>query len=160
MLRPAVVALAVAMVGCGHRRPADDDVLNVQARVPAALPVPAMDWRVIATSVNRGRQAMGTMATLTGNDVAVKYAGTDVYPGGSELALVTWLEREDPHWFGARIPGSFVGLETVTVERGADGKATAVYKRYAGDPLREVTDAANAEARKAAILGMRVSVMP
>ena len=157
MLRLAVVTLAVAMTGCGHRGPAEDDVLNVQARVPAGLPVPAMDWRVIAASVDRGRQ---TMATLTGNDVAVKYAGTEVYPVGSELALLTWLEREDPHWFGARIPGSFVGLETVTVERGADGKVTAVYKRYAGDPLREVTDAANAEARKAAILGMRVSVMP
>jgi hypothetical protein len=46
------------------------------------------------------------------------------------------------------------------VVRGADGKPTAVYKRYAGEPLREVTDAANAEARKAVLLGMRASVMP
>jgi hypothetical protein len=46
------------------------------------------------------------------------------------------------------------------MERGGDEKVTAIYKRYAGDPLREVTDAANAEARKAAILGMRSSPMP
>jgi hypothetical protein len=157
MPRLAIVILAVAMVGCGHREPAEDDVLNVQARLPVGMPVPAMDWRVIASSVDRTH---ATMATLTGNDVAVKYAGTEVYPVGSELALLTWLERDDPHWFGARIPGSLVGLETVTMERGADGKIGAVYKRYAGDPLREVTDAANAEMRKAAILGMRASVMP
>jgi hypothetical protein len=100
------------------------------------------------------------MATLTGNDLAVKYAGGDVYPVGSVLALTTWLERDDPHWFGARIPGSFVGLETVTVERGADGKPAAVYRRYAGDPLHEVTDAATAETRKAVLLGMRYSPMP
>lgn len=159
-IRLAVVTLAVAIVGCGHRGPAEEDVLNVQARVPAGLPAPAMDWRVIASSVDRTHQAIGTMSTLTGNDVAVRYAGTEVYPVGSELALTTWLERDDPHWFGARIPGSFAGLETVTMERGADGKVAAVYKRYAGDPLREVTDAANAETRKAAILGMRASVMP
>jgi hypothetical protein len=155
----AGVAL-IALAGCGSREPAEDDVLNVQARLPHGMPVPAMDWRVISSSVDRAPQATGTMATLTGNDVAVKYAGTEVYPVGSQLALATWLERDDPHWFGARIPGSLVTLETVTMERGGDEKVTAIYKRYAGDPLREVTDAANAEARKAAILGMRSSPMP
>jgi hypothetical protein len=160
-----VGAVLIALAGCGSRKPAEDDVLNVQARLPQGMPVPAMDWRVISMSVDRTHQAAGTMATLTGNDLAVKYAGSGVYPVGSELALATWLERDDPHWFGARIPGSFVALETVTMERGGDGKATAIYKRYAGDPLGQlrevlVTDAGGAEARKAAILGMRASVMP
>jgi hypothetical protein len=131
--------------------------LNVQAKLPAGMPVPALDWRVISSSVDRTR---GTMSTLTGNDVAVKYSGTDVYPVGSELALSTWLERDDPHWFGARIPGSFVALETVTVERGGDGKIKATYKRYTGDPLRETTDAASADVRRTAILAMRASGMP
>jgi hypothetical protein len=157
MLRIAALGLAmVAVAGCGHRTPDEADVLNVEARLPAGLPVPAMDWRVIASSVDRGH---GTMAMLTGNDAAVKSAGNS-YADGSQLALVTWLQRDDPHWFGARIPGTFVGLETVTVTRAADGKMAALYKRYAGDPLREVTDAANADARKAAILGMRASEMP
>jgi hypothetical protein len=116
-----------------------------------------MDWRVISSSADRTHQ---TMALLTGNDTAVKYAGTETYPEGSVLALTTWLARKDPHWFGGRIAGAFAGLETVTVARGADGKVTAIYKRYAGDPLREVTDAAVADTRKAAILGMRGSLMP
>jgi hypothetical protein len=156
-----VVTVGLLMAGCGQHKPAEEDVLNVAARLPAGMPVPAMDWRVISTSVDRSaQQGTGTMATLTGNDVAVKYAATEIYPVGSVLALTTWLEREDPHWFGARIPGSFVALETVTVERGAEGKATAVYRRYTGDPLRETTEAGSAEARKAAILAMRYSEMP
>jgi hypothetical protein len=147
----------VGLAGCGHRAPAETDVLNTEAKLPAGLPVPAMDWRVISSSVDR---AHGTMATLTGNEVAWKYSGTGTYPEGSELALMTWLQRDDPHWFGARVPGSFAGLETVTVVRGADGKIATVYRRYAGEPLREVTDAASADARKAVLLGMRYSVMP
>jgi hypothetical protein len=100
------------------------------------------------------------MALLSGNDVAVKYAGTETYPEGSVLALTTWLAREDPHWFGGRIAGSFAALETVTVARGADGKLAAIYRRYAGNPLREVTNAADADARRAVLLGMRASLMP
>jgi hypothetical protein len=149
--------LVLVVAGCGHRGPAETDVLNTEAKLPAGLPVPAMEWRVISSSVDRAHQ---TMATLTGNDVAVKYAETGAYPEGSVLALVTWLQRDDPHWFGARIPGSFVGLETVTVVRGADGKLAAVYRRYAGEPLREVRGTADADARKLVLLGMRWSVMP
>ena len=160
-MRRLLVACAglalMVLAGCGHRAPDEADVLNTEAKLPAGLPVPAMDWRVISSSVDR---AYGTMATLTGNDVAWKYSGTGAYPEGSELALMTWLQRDDPHWFGARVPGSFVALETVTMVRGADGKLAAVYSRFAGEPLREVTDAASADARKAVLLEMRYSVMP
>jgi hypothetical protein len=153
--------LALMVAGCGHggghRGSAEEDLLNVQAKLPAGMPVPAMDWRVIASSVDR---VHSTMSTLTGNDMAVKYSGTDTYPVGSQLALMTWLQRDDPHWFGARVPGSFAGLETVTVERGADGKSSGVYRRYTGDPMREVVNSSGVEARKSAILGMRASVMP
>jgi hypothetical protein len=157
----AMAGLAlVSLTGCGVHCPCERDVLNVEAKLPdgSAANVPqALDWRVISSSVDRAHQ---TMAVLTGNDLAVKFAGTGAYPDGSELALVTWLERDDPHWFGARIPGSFVGLERVTVTRGADGKLTTSYKRYAGEPLHEATDVANSDARKAAILGMVYSQMP
>jgi|SRR5579859_2408702 len=147
----------ILLAGCGHRAPTEEDVLNGQAKLPAGLPVAALEWRTIASSVDR---AHGTMDLLTGNDLAVKYSGSGSYPEGSQLALVTWLARDDPHWFGARIPGSFVSLELVTVARGADGKLAARYKRYAGEPAREVTDSAAAEGRKTRILGLRAAVMP
>jgi len=157
-LRIGLVGLAlVLLAGCGHRTPTEEDVLNGQAKLPAGLPVAPLEWRAITSGVDRTH---GTMNLLTGNDLAVKYSASGSYPEGSQLALVTWLQREDPHWFGARIPGSFVALEVVTVARGADGKLVAGYKRYAGDPVREVTDAAAAEVRKARILGMRFAGMP
>jgi hypothetical protein len=145
------------VAGCGHRAPTEEDVLNGQAKLPAGLPVAPLEWRTIASSVDR---AHGTMALLTGNDLAVRYSGSGSYPDGSQLALATWLQRDDPHWFGARIPGSFVSLELVTVARGADGKLAASYKRYAGEPAREVTDAATPEVLKTRILGMRAAAMP
>lgn len=154
-LIPFVVLLALP--GCSHPRPSEDDVLNVTARIPANLPVRAMDWRVISTSVNRTDK---TTATLTGNDIAVKYSATGTYPEGSKLALITWLERDDPHWFGARIPGTFVALETISVDRDSAGKIAATYKRYTGNPLREVTGSNNADARKTIILAMQPSPMP
>jgi hypothetical protein len=156
-LRIGCVGLALVLVaGCGHRAPTEEDVLNGQARLPAGLPVGPLEWRAIASGADR---AHGTMTLLTANDVAVKYSGIGSYPEGSQLALVTWLQRDDPHWFGARIPGSFVSLEVVTVERGVDGKLVAGYKRFAGEPAREVSDA-SAEQRKERILGLRAAEMP
>ena len=47
----------------------------------------------------------GTMSTLYGNDIAVKSARAgQVYPVGAVVSLVTWSQRDDPHWFGGRIP--------------------------------------------------------
>lgn len=159
-LRIELVAAGLMMglvAGCGVKRPLETDVLNVEARVPAGLPVAALDWRMITSGVDRRH---GTMTMLTGNDEAIKSVGTGIYPAGSELTLTTWLERDDPHWFGARIPGTFVSLETVDVKQGADGKPTAEYRRYEGNPAHEVSGAANAESRKAYMLGMTASQMP
>ena len=172
----AAAGLGLALLaGCGHlgptNGPAEADVLNMEARPPQGLPVPALDWPMISSSVSSSTdRGHGTMSMLTGNDAAVKYAAaqnsltgnypTHNYPVGAELALTTWLQRDDPHWFGARIPGTFVSLETVTVARGADGKMQAEYHRYVGNPLREVANPGDAEARKAYVLGMGASEMP
>jgi hypothetical protein len=158
-LRFACVALGLVMsfaVGCKQPAPSEADVLNVAAKLPTGLPVPVLEWRTITSGVDR---VHGMSSLLTGNDVAVKYSGTDAYPDGSVLALTTWAQRDDPHWFGARIPGSFVSLEMVTVARGTDGKLMSSYKRYVGDPAREVVDA-GVEERKAKILAMRAEEMP
>ena len=36
----------------------------------------------------------------------------DADKSGSEMALVTWKERDDPHWFGARMADRVVSVET------------------------------------------------
>ena len=72
-----------------------------------------MEWKAITSVVDRGAE---TTATLFGNDAAVGAARAGkAYPAGAVLGLVTWKQREDPHWFGARIPGTPVSVEFVVV---------------------------------------------
>jgi hypothetical protein len=59
----------------------------------------------------------GTMSVLYGKKLA-NSPGTapgSNYTPGTELLLITWQQVEDPHWFGARIPGSPLSYELVTV---------------------------------------------
>jgi hypothetical protein len=51
------------------------------------------------------------------------------YPNRAALELVTWAERDDPHWFGARIPDAPISIETLQV--GSDGHGS-VYQRFDG----------------------------
>jgi hypothetical protein len=112
MMMAAVAALVLLPAGCSHRTPTERDLFNVDAALPARLPVEPLEWRVITSSIDREHH---TMATLFGNDVAVTSArsatGSVTYPVGSTVALVTWVQKDDGHWFGARIPQRFVSME-------------------------------------------------
>ena len=55
-----------------------------------------------------------------------------MYQPGAVLALVTWAQRDDPHWFGARIPDRPLAVEIVQVS-GAGGQP--VYQRFHGPDL-------------------------
>lgn len=146
--------------GCSRRAPTQRDLFNVDAALPAGLPVQPLEWRVITSSIDREHH---TMATLFGNDAAVTSArsATDsvTYPAGSQLALVTWMQKDDGHWFGARIPQRFVSLELVTVPAETDGKAPVKYERYGADG-RLLTGSDQDAAREDAILTERASFMP
>jgi len=144
--RVVVGAVMLGMLcGCGPKKLAEADLYNVQAGLGAGLPYPVMEWRAITSVVDRHAE---TTSTLFGNDAAVSAARAGVaYPKGAVLGLVTWREREDPHWFGARIPGSAVAIEFVEVG-GAD-------RVFVGRPWRE---GAGTSARE--ILGMKAAVAP
>jgi hypothetical protein len=47
---------------------------------------------------------------------------------------VTWAQRDDPHWFGARIPDAPLSVEFV--HAGAAGELNG-YQRFAGTGLAE-----------------------
>ncbi len=150
-LRVVGCALMLAVVcGCNGKKIADADLYNVQAALPLGLPYPVLEWRAITTVVDRGSEMT---STLFGNDAAVAAAraGT-AYPAGAVLGLVTWRQRDDPHWFGARIPGAVVSVEFVVVG------ATTVCREFAGAPLREVAGC-GAE-RVAAMEGMKAAGTP
>ena len=53
---------------------ASDEVFNGLAALPADLPVPPLQWRVITTSLDR---AQGTISALFGNDLAITHVRTE-----------------------------------------------------------------------------------
>jgi hypothetical protein len=89
-------------------------VNNSAAALSANLPYQPLGWSAITMYVDPSAH---TMATLYGDDTAMRSArasqsdpsagrGAPAYSASAVLALVTWVQRDDPHWFGARIPAA------------------------------------------------------
>jgi hypothetical protein len=133
-------------------------VVNNAAALPASLPYQPLDWGAITMYVDPKAR---TTATVYGNDQALRAAharrGLPAYPAGAVLALVTWAQRDDPHWFGARIPDVPQSVEFVEVSAGG----MPAYRRFAGAGLAE--DRGNTEAaaqRTRFVLGLAPVWLP
>ena len=145
----AVMMCALMVVGCEKKQPMASDLYNDAAKV-SGLPYPVLQWKPLTTMVDRGA---GTTATLFGNDAAVVAARTgQAYPSGAVLGLVTWRQRDDSHWFGARIPDAPVQVEFVEI--GAGGMK---YRAFAGSPMTEQT---GTQDRGAVIVAMKAAALP
>lgn len=143
----------------------DEIVNNAAAALPASLPYEPLGWSAITMYVDAKNH---TTATLYGNDAAMQavhprsdaLAGTPSpnYQAGAVLALLTWSQRNDPHWFGARIPAAPQSVEFVQV---AAGRHANSYRDFAGRGLieqhRSVTVAAQ---RTGFILGLAPVPLP
>ena len=147
---------------------APGDAFNAAAALPADLPYDPTQWRVITSSVDH---AHGTMSTLYGNDAAVTVARSGNppdQPTGMLIALVTWDQQEDKHWFGGRIPAQVHSIEfvslgvTVDLAAHASSLSGQSYELWQGSPLQKVAvpDPATVTARLDAITKMRAAVMP
>jgi hypothetical protein len=101
---------------------------------------------------------MGTMSTLYGNDAAIKSARSGLaYPAGSVITLVTWSQRQDPHWFGGRIPDSLKSIERLSYPTGG----MPLYTCWLDGSSRNVEPEAGVVAERIAyITGRKASVMP
>lgn len=148
------------LTGCQSTNKPEPASINQQALLTGKLPYNPLAWRVVTSWTNR-QQA--TMSTLYGNDIAVDHARSSpdhTYPAGAVLALVTWSQRQDPHWFGAKIPSTPQSVEFVTMPSAA-GQAPA-YERYQGSPLARSNDvdADAASKRMEYVLSQRAAVMP
>ena len=141
----------------------EEVVNNRAADLPANLPYQPLSWSAITMYVDPNRH---TTATLYGNDVAIQAVRASAkspretverlaYPANSVLALVTWEQRDDPHWFGARIPNIPSSVEFVEVG------LTTSYQRFAGTGLAEVhvTDLSAAE-RISFVAGLAPAQLP
>jgi hypothetical protein len=131
----------------------DQVVNNRAAALPMSLPYQLLGWSPITMYVDPKSH---TTATLYGNDAALKDAHQQSAAGGrakppaysadAVLALVTWAQRDDPHWFGGRIPDTPQSVEFVQVA--AAGREN-FYRRFAGPELLEDHPAAGISSQRA-----------
>ena len=136
-------------------------VNNHAAALPAALPYQPLSWQPITMYIDPRTR---TMATLFGNTTAIDAlhaqgtggSSAQHLPEGAVLALITWAQREDPHWFGARIPDRVTSVEFVQV--GKQG-APAGYSRFSGDRQEQPPTSVAAQ-RTNLILGLSPVQLP
>jgi len=107
----------------------------------------------------------GTLFTLYGNDTVAQIARTHAvneYSPGSALTLITWIQKEDPHWFGAQVPGVIKSVERVRFKKTNIGTSMPVYEKYEGKPLEKVSEnrLSDVKGRLNFILNQRASVLP
>jgi hypothetical protein len=144
--------------------PKDEIVNNAAAALPSSLPYQPLGWSAITMYVD---PMTHTTATLYGNDIAMRTvmsrsairtaAGELEYAGGSVLALVTWVQRQDPHWFGARIPQTPKAVEFVHLT----DAGTKTYSRYdAAGQLSDRTDTRETFERTNFIVGLSPAQFP
>ncbi len=151
--------------GCHAPMRDNDYVFTIPVRAAAVredLPRNPLQWKVITSLVDK--QA-STMSTLYGNDAAVRYARCNSqqnYPAGSVLSLVTWAQRDDEHWFGAKIPGQVKSVELLTVDAGPNGVRSYSYESYQGSPLEKAVSSVGPShgSRAAYLLSLRAAVTP
>ena len=125
------------------------------AALPDSIGGLPLRGRLITSFVNPGA---GTMSTLYGNRTAAHNARScETYSSGAILALVSWSQRDDPHWFGGRIPKEIAAVELLRF--GPDGKPD--YVCYTGPKLtKKALDAAEVEQRVQYITTKKASVVP
>jgi mono/diheme cytochrome c family protein len=137
-------------------------VNNKAADLPG-LPYRPLGWGAITMYVEPKTR---TTATLYGDDAAMRAVSASPkgegkappYPTGAVLALVTWTQRDDPHWFGGRIPDAPESVEFVRIA--AAGQMNE-YRRFAGQGLSEERPAASAaELRMSLLLSLSPARLP
>jgi hypothetical protein len=84
------------------------DVLNNGAvHFPKGLSFDPLSWTPVTVYVDPRAQ---TISMLFARESSTAPAN------GSERVLVTWTEVDDPHWFGARMAGKVVSVETADID--------------------------------------------
>jgi hypothetical protein len=134
---------------------------SLSAAQASALPVNPLKWRIITSSID---PQSSTMSTLYGNDAAVQYARANSkhdYPAGSQIALVTWTRRDDPRYFGAKIPDRLKSIEFVSVTE-LPGETKISYEKFEGAPLAKTAsdESVNPPTAAVALLNLRAAVLP
>ncbi|CAM3979888.1 hypothetical protein SAMN06265348_104348 [Pedobacter westerhofensis] len=151
---PALILLSAAC----STQPNGSQLINKDASLPSSFNFSKMGLKVISTAINKKN---ATMCTLYGNELALKtaIAGNAPQPG-EVLAMITWKQKEDEHWFGAKIPGELLSLEIIKTTGGQFENIKANYQRYEGKLLTLSNDTTGNEKSMRYIFAQQPSVMP
>jgi heme-binding protein/cytochrome P460 len=124
---------------------------NAASRLPKGLPMNPLDWTPVTMYSDPQKH---TISVLFINS---KEIGTVAVAGDSStMALVTWTERDDPHWFGARIADQVISVEIL---RPGAGKETE-YRIFGGVGVAGVYANATKSPRAASIAGLHPVQIP
>lgn len=126
--------IAGLATGCGaDKTDTAHERFNETAAVTGQLgDLPAasiLSWHMVTLlKSNRAK----TISVLYANDLAYPAVleRSGAYPDGASLALVTWLEKPDIHWFGATIPGEVASVEKVSVKAAKNGQLITGYVSF------------------------------
>lgn len=70
--------------------------------------------KFISSSFNPNLQ---TMSALYGNQQGISALGTDKKTTGIDLKLVTYEMQDDPNYFGSKVNGELVSVETIKTDQ-------------------------------------------
>lgn len=125
---------------------------NAAVRFPKELAFNPLEWAPSTIFSDPQKQTISVLFVTPKNTDS----GTGSNPSGSDMALVTWTERDDPHWFGARIADSVVSVEVV--RPGAENQLE--YRRFAEAGTDSATTIAAKDARSRLIAGLHAAQLP
>ncbi|SEB14807.1 cytochrome P460 family protein [Pedobacter hartonius] len=154
ILFPVLVLLAAAC----REQPDEKQLINKEASLPEDFNFSKLGLKVLSSSVN---EKQNTMSTIYGNDLALNTAkaGTPVQ-AGEVLAMITWKQKKDEHWFGAKIPGNLQTVEMIRTSPDAQKSAKVDYQRYEGKKLTLKQDTTGNDKNIRYIFEQHPSVMP
>jgi len=154
LLSPAIIFI---LADCSN--PDRSKLAHIDASLPASFNFNKMNVKVVSSSINERKS---TMSTLYGNAIAMQILkNKEANQNGEVLALVTWKQQEDTHWFGARIPGKLLDVEVIKTTPGKSaGNPDINYQRFEGSKLILNTDTTGRSERIRYILAQQPSVMP
>lgn len=117
-----------------------------------------MKLKTITTFINTHNY---TTSTLYGNENAYKaMLNSGSINNDKTLVLITWKQKDDPNWFGAKIPGSLVSIETLKTNTTFKDEHNIVYEFLPGSHSEKIIPTSDTDKRIKDILTLQPAVMP
>ena len=134
------------------------ELLNCSAALPPSFKFDDLKLKAMTSLINK---KSGTMSVLYANQLGLENSikGAKAHVAGEVISLITWKQKDDDHWFGAKIPGNLQLAELVETVAAPTGLIT-IYQRYIGKNLLADTDTARRQERIKYIIYQQPSVMP